>query len=374
MKRKIGKKLLKKYLSGKSSEKENRIIEDWYAYRTIVASEDYGTEDYARIKSEIWEALESKSLRSGTSRFKWLPYAAALILTLTFAGMYLYRTSSKIYSVQNYSGTPINPGKAGATLTLSDGTRIDLSEANVGQLTTESGVIVSKSAEGSLVYRFEKPSRESANTKNTLSTAKGETYQLVLPDGSKIWLNSASSISFSSTIGHGSIRKVSLEGEGYFEIAKSKIPFVVETASQKVEVLGTHFNIEAYKSGEAVVKTTLIEGRVKVLSNGESSILSPGQQAVSKTGRLSIHEEDLETVLAWKNGFFKFDGNLVDVMETLSRWYDVKVDYRADVPKELSLWGYVSRSNDLVSILSQLERTNKIRFEIQGRKVTVLPH
>src|SRR5699024_1216040 len=186
---------------------------------------------------------------------------------------------------------------------------------------------------------------------NILTTSKGETYQVLLPDGSKVWLNSASSLSFPSNIGeNGEERIVKLEGEGYFEIAKASSPFIVETSTQKVKVLGTHFNIDAYTENLGLVKTTLIEGKINVLTNRDFQNLTPGEQAINKRGNIVVNQEDVEAVVAWKNGYFKFDGNIIEIMATIGRWYDVDITFSQDVPKEVKLWGYVSRSNDLISV------------------------
>lgn len=369
------KKIIHKYLSGKATPKERRLIEEWYAYKTIFPTGKNQEENYERIKSEMWTSLEPNIYRPRIRKAKWFAYAAAILFVCGISSLYVYKNFVKTYTVQDYAGSVIAPGKSGATLTLADGSNINLTNVNVGQVALEEGVSISKSKDGFLEYRIIQDNTNKLSSRyNILATSNGETYQILLPDGSKVWLNSASSLSFDSNIGRENYRNVKLKGEGYFEIAKSPKPFIVETESQKVEVLGTHFNIDAYGEKHGLIKTTLAEGKVKVASKMGEKILSPGQQAVNNNGQLTMRKEDLEAVLAWKNGFFKFDGTLADVMQSISRWYNVDISYDENVPRELSLWGYVSRSNDLISVLKQLERTNKIKFEIQGRKVRVLPN
>lgn len=376
MEKEYGNKIINKYLAGDSSLADRHIIEVWYAYRTLYPVHPDEEENYERIKSEIWKTLEKRNQPSTSKiyRIKWRVYAAAVLLVCIMTGIHYYEKHLKTYTTQNYTARTIKPGKPGATLTLADGSTIHLSDAAVGQLATEGKVSIYKSKDGFLVYKkLENLTDNLTSKENIVSTSNGETYPVILPDGSKVWLNSASSLTFASDINNAPNRRVRLTGEGYFEIAKSIKPFVVETGTQKVEVLGTHFNINAYKENAGLIKTTLVEGRVKVISEKKAQIMIPGQQTTNDKGRLSSSEEDIEKILAWKNGFFKFDGSLVNVMESLSRWYDIHVTYDKNTPKELNLWGYVSRSNDLIDVLKQLERTNKVKFEIQGRNIKVLP-
>lgn len=373
MDKKIGKQLLAKYLSGKATERENRIVEEWYAVRFLSTSVPSKFVDYAKIKMEMWEEIEKRDTPTKFYRKPWVRFAAAVLIIISFWGVFYKLQSNQVYTVETYKGEEIKASGLGAILTLTDGAKINLESAEAGEIAIEPGVIISKTTEGFLEYKTnQSKTNVSAISNNILTTSKGETYQVLLPDGSKVWLNSASLLSFSSNIGEtGTERVVRLEGEGYFEIAKASSPFIVETSTQKVKVLGTHFNIDAYTENLGLVKTTLIEGKINVLTNRDFQNLTPGEQAINKRGNIVVNQEDVEAVVAWKNGYFKFDGNIIEIMATIGRWYDVDITFSQDVPKEVKLWGYVSRSNDLISVLRQLERTNQIKFKIKGRKIIV---
>lgn len=203
---------------------------------------------------------------------------------------------------------------------------------------------------------------------NTMRTPRGGEYRLQLPDGSKVWLNAASSITYPN-IFTGDTRSVEITGEAYFEVAKDAArPFKVQAGNMKVEVLGTHFNINAYP-GEPVIKTTLLEGAVRI----QDAVLKPGQQAsLAATGQFRV-EDDVETeeVMAWKNGFFQFnDADMPTVMRQLENWYDITVAYEGRVPKR-SFGGAIQRSLPLSKVLDILEENN-VRFKIEGRNITVM--
>ena len=374
MEKKLGAKLVKGYLSGTATPKEQRVVEEWYAFNRLEEPAIDSPEDFIRIKSEMWAAIDTQSrpqVRIFEKR-KWLPYAAAILLFVGILGIYEWQQSPQEYEVANYAGAEIKAGHEGATLLLSDGTEIDLAAANVGEITTKQGVAISKNAQGVLVYSANdtEPQVNKAIS-NTIVTKNGEMYQVVLPDGSKAWLNAASSLTFNSDLATSATRTVKLQGEGYFEVSKNSRPFIVATASQHVRVLGTHFNINAYAESKGLVKTTLIEGKVNVVSSSGERIIKPGEQAVNRLGQINVHEQDTEEILAWKNGFFKIDGNLHDIMLSIGRWYNMDVQFTADAPKSLNLWGYISRSNDLVTTLRQIERTNKVKFKIKERTLIV---
>ncbi|MNL26796.1 fec operon regulator FecR [compost metagenome] len=194
---------------------------------------------------------------------------------------------------------------------------------------------------------------------------------MYLSDGSKVWLNAASSLSFSTTLNEQGKRRVKLEGEGYFEVAKDKMhPFVVESEGQEVEVLGTHFNISAYK-GEALMKTTLIEGSVKVLAQGQQKILVPGSEAVRSGNDILVRNVDAALAIAWKNDKFVFENERIQtVMKMVERWYNVQVVYEGEMPEDV-FGGSVSRFDNVSQVLKILESTGRIHFKVEGRKIYV---
>lgn len=273
--------------------------------------------------------------------------------------------------------TAILPGKNKAILTLSDGRQIILDSVKSGVLADQNGVDIHKIQNGQLIYTENRPGRITNSapvTFNSVVTPRGGKYQLVLPDGTKVWLNADSRLKFPVRFS-GAARVVSMEGEAYFEVAKdARHPFIVHTSrGMDVRVLGTHFNISDYKA-QSKVRTTLLEGSVLVRRNKDSLLIAPGQQAIMNgTGQLSRKSHiDLDGVIAWKNGLFYFDQMHIEaIMESLSRWYDITVVYKGAHPTDL-FSAVMNRSNDISEILSMLEATEKVRFNISGRTIEVL--
>jgi transmembrane sensor len=219
---------------------------------------------------------------------------------------------------------------------------------------------------------------------NTIAVPRGGRYQLLLPDGSHVWLNAASTLRYPSAF-TGAQRRVELDGEAYFEVSSlpaspggggektARMPFIVQVNGTEVEVLGTHFNIMAYKD-EASINTTLLEGAVRVSKDDHHQLLKPGQQAqLHPSGAITlVKKADTEKAVAWKNGAFKFDGSDIGtIMRQAARWYDIDVEYKGKVNEEF--YGTIGQEMNLSQILSVLEKTGLVHFTIEGRKVTVLP-
>lgn len=309
--------------------------------------------------------------------------AAAAILLVSAAALFLYiaYSTSEVKNSSTYAND-VAPGKNGATLTLANGKQIRLSNALEGELANEAGVTISKTADGQIVYHIQSQDQQVANNINTLSTQKGETYMVILPDQSKVWLNAASTLKYPSKFS-GKERLIQLNGEAYFEVAKAKIPhsretlpFRVLTASQTVEVLGTHFNINAY-ADQSDTRTTLLEGSVRIASQSAKDkgvMLVPGQQSVlEENDRIRVTKVNLNKAIAWKNGKFIFDNESIeDIMQELSRWYDVEISYQGDVSNRI-FTGSMSRKMGLAAILAKISYTEAVHFKIEGRRVTVMP-
>lgn len=265
----------------------------------------------------------------------------------------------------------IEPGGNKAILTLADGSVIILEDSKNGVLAQQGNTEVLKT-DGKLAYNV---SQSSANKPmfNTISTQRGGQYQVVLPDGSKVWLNSVSSLRF-PTFFNGNQRRVEITGEAYFEVAQNKeIPFVVSVNGAEIEVLGTHFNVNAY-SDESIIRTTLLEGSVKFAKDGNVAILNPGQQSqLSLNGNLkTINNVEVENVIAWKNGFFLFEASdFKTVSKQLSKWYDVEFIYDREI--EDLFYGKIPRNTKLSDLLTALSLTGKVNFKIEGKKIIVLP-
>lgn len=308
---------------------------------------------------------------------KYIPYAAAVLLFFTIGiSFYFISTNHRQKRVEFAAIADVSPGRSAATLTLSNGKKIQLDVHSSGTLASEQGIEVSKTTDGAVVYTGRGMNGSSNTDLNTLSTANGETYRITLSDGSKVWLNAATSLQYAANLGAGGLRKVKLlAGEAYFEVQKdTNHPFIVETPSQKVEVLGIHFNINSY-ADEGKTVTTLAEGSVKVSTPGDrgrSTILKPGQQSFIADAHIQVHEADLQVALAWKDGkiYFK-DAPIQDVLRQVSRWYDIQVEYKGEPTKEVFNGG-IKRSATLSSVLRILELSH-VNFKlIKKNEATVL--
>ncbi len=312
----------------------------------------------------------------------WLRYAA-IILILAGTGTYLWLGQKQpAGSLQNTGKVgqlaDAPPGGNKATLTLGDGSVIVLDSAADGQITSQGGTNILKLNAGMLSYKAGSTSIPRGQVLyNTISTPRGGQYQVVLPDGSNVWLNAASSVRF-PTLFVGSERRVQVEGEAYFEVSPdSRRPFVVYSGELEIQVLGTSFNINAY-TNEAFINTTLLNGSVKVVKNSASRLLQPGQQAqVAHNLQPSSREiainphADIEKTMAWKNGLFNFEGaTLKEVMNQLERWYNIEVVYEGDVPY-MRFFGKVSRNIMLSDLIKGLE-DNEVKFRMgEGRRMFV---
>ncbi|WP_343307059.1 FecR domain-containing protein [Chitinophaga niabensis] len=296
---------------------------------------------------------------------------AAAVLVFVSAGLYGWLQMgdwkpAPVIARQN----DVLPGTNKAVLHLADGTVVTLDSAG-NQVIQQGGTIINQQ-NGQLRYNANDPNAATVSF-NTLATPRGGQYSVTLPDGSKVWLNSASSLRFPTAF-TGLERKVELTGEAYFEVAKNaKQPFKVTLEDKTtIEVLGTHFNVNAYKD-EPAISTTLLEGAVR-LTNGKARItIKPGERAQLQEGgtKFVIDRPDVDRVVAWKNGFFQFDGdNITLIMKQLSRWYDIEPVYAGNMNmKDYS--GYISRNSNISEVLKMLELTNEIKFKVEGRKVTV---
>jgi len=301
--------------------------------------------------------------------------AAAIALILVTTGTYLLFSPKHVdTNVSVVAKNDVRPGGNKAVLTLADGSTIVLNNAGTGKITEQGNTKVLKVNEGELTYQTAKTSQTAPVTFNTLSIPRGGQYQLTLPDGSKVWLNSATSITFPTAF-TGKDRRVQLTGEAYFEVTKNPSkPFIVSLRDKsEVRVLGTHFNINAYND-DSSVKTTLLEGRVQVSSNQNPAvILTPGTQAsLNAKGKFTVAEVDTEAVVAWKNGLFMFNSEDIEtIMMQISRWYDVEVVYPGNKP-DIHLSGIISRNVNVSSVLKMLEISG-VKFKVEGKKITVLP-
>lgn len=302
--------------------------------------------------------------------------AAAVILLSLFTALVFHFNGALFNSSADFVKQDVAPGGNKAVLILADGRSINLSDAANGHLAEQAGISITKAADGKLVYTAKAQDENQMVSYNTIATPVGGQYQVNLPDGTKVWLNAASSLKFPSSFTQLKAREVQLSGEAYFEVAHDQEkPFMVKTNRQEVLVLGTHFNINSY-ADEPVTKTTLLQGAVLArMANFKGNdddyvLLKPGQQAVLDQ-RFKVKSVDVEEVTAWKDGNFLFnDTDLRDIMKQLSRWYNVRVDYN-EIPQNRIFTGFISRGVNLSQVLQMLEVTGKIQFKIENKTIKI---
>ena len=359
----------------------NDAVDD--VFKNIKSYEDLSNDDkellYRNIMSSV-STEEEQSVQEHSGRLWYRLGIAASIFIVLSVGLFYFLDKPDVQPLLTIDQTPkpapVVPGGNKAILTLSDGSKIILDHAKNGVLANQAGVSIQKTSDGELLYKFSNSDDSGKQPAedviyNKIETPKGGKYQVNLPDGSIVWLNSASSLRFPALFS-GNTREVELTGEAFFDVAKNKNkPFKVITKDQIVEVLGTRFNINSY-GDEETIKTTLIEGSVKIIYKDKVVLLSPGQQFQPNESRPKVIEADTEEVIAWKNGYFLFkDESIHSIMRKLSRWYDVEVTYAGEIP-ELGFGGNISRSKDITEVLDALQLTNAVHFKIEGRRITVM--
>lgn len=372
--------LLLKHHSLTATPEEMALLESWYLKEAGKQNKLSPEEVEAAEKmmaDHLRDHIKPESgLRTAGGNIKFVSWlAVAALLCIMIPGLLWYAGVFSLDKKEESYVADIKPGKNAATLTLANGKRIVLSDVVQGEVVKESGVLIRKSSDGIIEYLISDQNHADAEGVNILSTAKGETYRLRLPDGTSVWLNAASSLKFPVSFAKSKSRNVELSGEAYFEIFKDKShPFVVSTDRQEVRVLGTHFNMSSYPD-EPDIRTTLIEGSVKViplkLSGAKEILLKPGQRSRLFEGKLEVTPVDIQEETAWKNGDFIFRNEHIEsIMRKLSRWYDIDVRYEGEMA-DLIFIGVVSRSKNISSVLKVMESTGNVRFKIEGRRVTV---
>jgi len=331
-------------------------------------------------EEKVWSSLLQKieipkaqtiqgKVRKMNVMWKWA--AAAAVIIFMVGGLYWFnskRTTNPTTEtvLQDVKAPVINK----AMITLANGQQIVLDSVHNGTLAEQGNISIIKKEDGQIAY--EGAASSAAISYNTLSNPRGsKVISLTLSDGSKVWLNAASSLKYPTSFS-GKERKVQITGEAYFEVAhNAAMPFKVDKEGMEVTVLGTHFNVNAYDD-EPDMKVTLLQGRVKVTEGQNEVIITPGQQAiVTQALQLKIDDSaDLDKVMAWKNGKFQFDSeDLETIMRQLSRWYDVDVEYNQKTDRHFT--GIISRNATVSEVLKMLQMTGVMHFEVEGRKVIV---
>lgn len=392
--------LIKKYLSGEANEEERAQIEQWYesfdASRIEFAEGNAEAMNESTIRSleAIKEKIEQQQ-RESTQEMRllkpeqkphhwWRVAAAAAIFILLSGGAYFLLNNKQFNKEQaNVVVPPVKkdfkPGGNKAVLTLGNGQKIILDSMNKGLLSMQGNTKVIKLNNGQLAYNTEQKakSKKQKALYNTITTPRGGQYEIVLPDGSKVWLNAASSLRF-PTVFVGKKREVEMTGEAYFEISslspkgKLKMPFIVKVNGMEVQVLGTHFNVNAYDD-ETTTKTTLLKGAVKVIKGNSTLLLKPGQEArVKQNGQMQlVKDANVNEAIAWKNNLFWFENDdIYSVMRQLSRWYDVDIKIQGNIPDLFT--GSIPRNLTFSKVFEVLQKTGSIHYKIENNKTIIV--
>src|SRR5215217_2951205 len=366
--------LMERISDGTANEEEIAQYNSWCdGFR----GQELEVPDMETIRAEMLAVIHQRIGEDRRTVRLWPKIAVAAAIAIVISGVYFFTTyrDSGVGmddALAQYAKNDIVPGKNGATITLANGEVIELSDAKNGVVIGDSLIY----SDGSDVRSLIPSELQGADGKGgqllTASTSRGQTYQVTLPDGTKVWLNAASNIKFPSKFSGGE-RKILLDGEAYFEVAKDKAhPFIVKTRLQEVQVLGTHFNVNSY-ADEIATKTTLVEGSVRVRSfnsavGATTAVLKPNQQLISNDSGSQVLSVDPEEFVSWKNAYFRFNGEQIEsIMKKLERWYNIEVVYEGKATTE-TFTGTMSRNKNISQVLVILEKTKGVHFKIEGRR------
>lgn len=387
--------IVDRYLQGQATEGEEKMLRRFFnSFSKEVQTDDEISEAMERLENRMLQRLmqsvkDRTEARQKPAHTHWLSlfrYAAVFLSALLIIGLipYLKKLSKPgervAVSAPLRTKSQLSPGGNKAVLKLSDGSVIVLSQASNGVLKTEGNTTVRKTKDGHLIYESKESDADADRSPNTIITPRGGQYQLTLSDGTRVWLNSQSVLTFPSRF-HGWERRVHLSGEAYFEVAKAyineggrqqRMPFYVDAGTTTVKVLGTHFNIMAYPSA-GLQETTLLEGAVMVSNGTSDRKIVPGEQAVIRDSndRITVRAVSTESIMAWKEGLFWFENtNIDEAMAQIQRWYDAEIVYEGVKP-DVAFTGVLPRSSDVAVLLRLLESTRGVKFRTEGRKIIV---
>ena len=365
--------LIKKYVDGTATIDEETELLKWYQSvsdeEVIWASNDINEEEHVRLA--MLNHINQHKLRSAP-RYRWWIAAASVAIICAIGATFMLAPKHDVIAI--HKKEQITPATTKATLTLADGTTLSLDSSKSGLLAKQGTISVNNSTGGQLTYEVPTAIDHhlAALTFNTIKTPRGGQYGLIMADGTKVWLNAASSLKFPTQF-VGKERRVELTGEAYFEVAHHATrPFLVVANNSTIKVLGTHFNVSAYQD-EAYTSTTLLQGSVRVNSGSNTALLKPGQVAVTTNSgsAIEVGKASADEALAWRSGYFIFNNeSLKSICKKISRWYDVDFVFRGST-KDIYLVGNYSRNKNLLDLLQTIELGAQVKFELQERRVIV---
>lgn len=371
--------LASKIKQGNITTLEQQEFDEWYhrqAEKDFFISEDFASNS-KELKDRIYHRIEdnlefnTKATRPWIFNRNRLGAAAAVLIMLSLGFYFISKTTKPAPAIVHNQIPNLAPGKNKAILTLSSGEDIDLEVTGQGQIAAEGNSFIHMNANNEVVYSERNPHRiKSASSTNTMRTPRGAEYKLTLADGTKVWLNAASSITFPTSFS-GKTRDVSISGEVYFEVAHdASKPFKVKAGNQMIQVMGTHFNVNSYNN-EDVIRTTLVEGAVAVSMGKFNHVLRPGDQARASSNGIQVEKVDTDEITAWKNGFFQFvDADIYTIMKQISRWYNVDIEFAGPISKE-SFTGRISRDRNLDQVLQIVQNSKSVHLTFEGRRIMV---
>lgn len=364
--------LLTRYRNGTCTPAEKALVDSWHLQELRSKQIEPDVPEMQDAKHRIWQQVRLQTVPVKRINRQWLYYAASLVFLLGF-GLWLIKIKKPVPDVKLQYSTVISPGGNKAVLILEDGKRVVLDQMAKGLIANQGQASVSKNRDGLIQYKS--TLNDQPVKFNTISIPRGGIYALILSDGTKVWLNSSTTMRYPTSF-TGPTRQVEVKGEAYFEVAKNKAqPFIVAMSDQKIEVVGTHFNVYAYQK-EKRSETTLLEGKILISKGKQTELLKPGQQAINISGDNPIKViplADAEDAIAWKNGYFiSSHESIYNVMNKISRWYDVDIEYRGNLDGK-SFGGTISRFKSVKEVLNIIELTGSVHFKIEGRRIIVMP-
>jgi transmembrane sensor len=382
MKQQDLKKIFNKIKAGTASLNEEELMKQWLHQLNLDAKVDLSENEIKQIQANIWKDVAAElNIQAPKTRRLWIRYASvAAAIAIGLVVLFFYQSDFDMPISFKHAAVQQDklPGSIKAHVTLADGTSINIDEANKQSLLNTAGIKIKKAKDGTIIYKLSAENQVTSKVKySTIYTPKGGRFNLELPDGTLVMLNASSSFTY-PTVFDENERSVELSGEAFFHVTKQQkagrnVPFYVKTLRQRIEVLGTQFNVSSYADDDFTA-TTLVEGKVSVnmLNGADQRILTPGEQSVltNNSQSIKVSKVNVESMIAWKDGQFLFeDAYLKEILLSLSRWYDVKVNLN-NLPKTRYTI-FISRESKLSSVLKMLDKTGDLKFKLINNTIEI---